>query len=65
MKQLDQYIEQIEKELKSQKGIQVETREIGYVTEVKDGVVTLRSIGEKGSHTHALIDLLLDPPQNI
>ncbi|KKQ37439.1 MAG: ATP synthase subunit alpha [Candidatus Roizmanbacteria bacterium GW2011_GWA2_37_7] len=48
MKQLDQYIEQIEKELKSQKGIQVETREIGYVTEVKDGVVTLTGLDNIG-----------------
>ena len=39
--------------------------EEGMVVSQKDGVVTLRSIGEKGSHTHALIDLLLDPPQNI
>jgi len=48
MKQLDQYIKQIEQELKSRKGIHIESREIGYVTEVKDGVVTLSGLDNIG-----------------
>jgi len=48
MKQLDQYIEQIEKELKARKGIHVESREVGNVTEVKDGVVTLVGLDNIG-----------------
>jgi len=48
MKQLDQYIKQIERELKARKGIQVESREIGLVTEVKDGVVTLSGLDAIG-----------------
>ncbi len=48
MKQFDQYIKEIEKELDSRKGISVETQEIGTVVEVKDGVVTLSGLDNIG-----------------
>lgn len=48
MKQLDQYIKEIEKELGSRKGISVQTQEVGVVTEVKDGVVTLSGLDNIG-----------------
>ena len=48
MKQFDQYIKEIEKELDNRKGISVETQEIGTVVEVKDGVVTLSGLDNIG-----------------
>lgn len=48
MKQLDKYLKQIEKELVSQKGISIKTQDIGFVTEVKDGVVTLEGLDNIG-----------------
>jgi F-type H+-transporting ATPase subunit alpha len=41
MKQLDQYIKEIEKELSSREGIKVESEEVGTVKQVSDGVVIL------------------------
>ncbi len=41
MKQLDQYIKEIEKELSSREGIKVEAEEVGTVKQVSDGVVIL------------------------
>src|SRR3989338_9001734 len=48
MKQFDQYIKEIEKELDSRKSISVETQEVGTVVEVKDGVVTLSGLDNIG-----------------
>ncbi|MDA1317201.1 MAG: F0F1 ATP synthase subunit alpha [bacterium] len=48
MKQFDQYIKEIEKELAGRTGISVETQEIGTVVEVKDGVVTLSGLDNIG-----------------
>ncbi len=48
MKQLDQFIKEIEKELSSQKGISVKSEEVGSVKEVKDGVVTLTGLTNIG-----------------
>lgn len=47
MKQFDQYLKQIEKELTSD-GLKVETKQVGTVTEVKDGVVTLSGLDNIG-----------------
>lgn len=48
MKSLDQYIKDIEKELSSTKTREVKTEEVGTVTEVKDGVVTLEGLDNVG-----------------
>jgi len=48
MKQFDQYIKEIEKELSAREGMKVETKQIGTVTEVKDGVVTLSGLDKIG-----------------
>jgi len=48
MKQFDQYLKEIEKELTAQEGIKVETKQVGTVTEVKDGVVTLSGLDNIG-----------------
>jgi len=48
MKQLEQYLKEIEKELQSEKGLDVSTKEVGKVVEVKDGVVTLEGLDNIG-----------------
>jgi F-type H+-transporting ATPase subunit alpha len=48
MKQLDLYLKEIEKELTQQKGVSTQQKQIGIVTEVKDGVVTLSGLDEIG-----------------
>jgi F-type H+-transporting ATPase subunit alpha len=48
MKQFDQYIKEIEKELSSKPGITVKSQEVGTVKEVKDGVVTLTGLTNIG-----------------
>lgn len=48
MKQFDQYLKEIEKELSSKQGLKVETKQVGTVTEVKDGVVTLSGLDNIG-----------------
>ena len=48
MKQFDQYIKEIAKELDNRKGISVKTQEVGTVVEVKDGVVTLSGLDTIG-----------------
>lgn len=48
MKQLDQFIKEIEKELSSQPGMKVQSQEVGSVKEVKDGVVTLTGLTNIG-----------------
>lgn len=47
MKQFDQYLKEIEKELQSE-GLKVETKQVGTVTEVKDGVVSLSGLDNIG-----------------
>lgn len=44
MKALDQYIKEIEKELSSQNKPKIKSQEVGYVTEVKDGIVSLEGL---------------------
>ena len=48
MKSLDQYIKDIEKELSSTQTREVKTEEVGTVTEVKDGIVTLEGLDNVG-----------------
>lgn len=44
MKQLDQFLQEIQHELEQQQGTKVETKDVGTVEEVKDGVVTLSGL---------------------
>ena len=44
MKQLDQFLQEIQQELDQQKGVSVETKDVGTVEEVKDGVVSLTGL---------------------
>lgn len=48
MKSLDQYIKNIEKELSSTQTREIKTEEVGVVTEVKDGVITLSGLDNVG-----------------
>ncbi len=44
MKQLDQFLQEIQQELEQQQGKKVETKDVGVVEEVKDGVVSLTGL---------------------
>ncbi|MFA9288430.1 MAG: F0F1 ATP synthase subunit alpha [Weeksellaceae bacterium] len=48
MKQFDQYIKDLEKELSSSSSVKAQPQEVGTVQEVKDGVVTLRGLHNVG-----------------
>ncbi len=44
MKQLDQFLQEIQQELEQQQGKKLETKDVGVVEEVKDGVVSLTGL---------------------
>lgn len=69
MKQLDQFLQEIQQELEQQHGHKVETKDVGTVEEVKDGVVSLSgldniSFGDliefEGGETAMIIDMVED-----
>lgn len=69
MKQLDQFLQEIQQELEQQHGRKVETKDVGTVEEVKDGVVSLSgldniSFGDliefEGGETAMIIDMVED-----